>query len=166
MAIGTSCRKTSVYGTVDELPSQVIRELQDVGCILQIYGEYCKLGNQASLGALRSGSGNSGTGEELKIIIYGPSEMFNTLGSWLSDRRLFLQDPLNCEMDVPYKNPHLLCEDEDDTVMTFELSQRLNLMSIERIDVRPDLFELLNEDRHLPQTEAPKAISTPLYRFL
>jgi hypothetical protein len=155
----------SRYGTIEDLSSAVFQQLHQAGCILQLFAEYSKPSPPTRTDASEIGTRGIGSGVNLSAIIYGQEPLSSTLGEWLSDWGLFLQDPLHCEKNVPYKNPHLLCEDEEETFTTFDITERLKHVIIEHVVVRPDLFELLNEENHLPETDAPPCILTPLYRY-
>ncbi|PVH85120.1 hypothetical protein DL98DRAFT_451840 [Cadophora sp. DSE1049] len=102
----------------------------------------------------------------LNIIIYGSPLLSDSLEEWLLDNALFLQDPINCEKDVVYKNPQLLREDDEEFITTFSLRSHSKNIDVQQIETRPDLFELLNVEHHLTETEAPPVVLTPLYSYI
>ena len=51
-------------------------------------------------------------GHALWINIYGPPELFETIGTFASQCKMFLQDPKYCDRNVEYCNPHRMPFDE------------------------------------------------------
>ena len=51
-------------------------------------------------------------GHALWINIYGPPELFETIGKFASQCKMFLQDPKYCDKNVEYCNPHRMPFDE------------------------------------------------------
>jgi hypothetical protein len=45
---------------------------------------------------------------QMDAIIYGPEELCEDVGEYLARCDMFLQDPHQCDRDVPYRNPHVL----------------------------------------------------------
>jgi hypothetical protein len=95
-------------------------------------------------------------------IIYGPVDLCEQVGNYLSQCKMFLQDPIQCERDVPYLNPHLLAESPD-VVMTSAFAVRPSSVEVETLDAPQDFFSQLSDDHHLQLTKTPNAICTPLY---
>ncbi|TVY84300.1 putative global transactivator, partial [Lachnellula suecica] len=144
------------------LGASMIQALRDEGCTLQLY---C-LWNSATSTENYDHKPRKTTQDgavSLNIIIYGPELLSCLLEDWLLDNSLFLQDPIHCEKDVAYKNPQLLHMDDGEILTTFSLGSQLQNVDIEQIERRPDLFELLNEEHLLTETEPPPVITTPLY---
>lgn len=56
-------------------------------------------------------------------ILYGPEDLGDCVGRFLDECKYFLQDPYNCEQNVPYKNPHCLSSILGEPKMTFELPE-------------------------------------------
>ena len=101
----------------------------------------------------------------LSIIIYGPMDLFEEVGSFLEERDIFLQDPVGCKRNVPYCNPHRLPLDGAPPKMTADL-EKPSLLSVvaEDIDTRPELLDTLNSQQDLAETEQPRSIRTSLAR--
>ena len=100
----------------------------------------------------------------LSVVIYGSMAVFETLGEFLSECSEHLQPPLNCNLDVPYRNPQSLSGRDDNTPTTFQLeSQRLS-SHIEELGFCTDPSATLESQDSLPETEAPAPIRTKLYR--
>lgn len=103
----------------------------------------------------------------LNAIIYGPVALEETIGHFLSNRRMYLQDPLGCDRDVLYRNPHILSQETEHIIMTGSLDTLLGNVEIERLEVGPDLLAQLMEDEDpLDETEAPVGVTTPLFRYI
>jgi hypothetical protein len=86
------------------------------------------------------------------------------VGDWLADYQLYLQDPIYCDRNVRYENPHLLRGDDEEPVMTFSLEVHTPIIHAETAIAAPNLFELLNQEHNLKETEQPMAVLTPLHR--
>lgn len=101
----------------------------------------------------------------MNVIIYGPIELCEPVGGYLSKCGTFLQDPLQCERDVVYVNPHILAESTE-TVMTSSLiAEHANSqVEVETVAGPKDLFSELSNDDHLQLTATPSALATSLYR--
>lgn len=101
----------------------------------------------------------------LRAIIYGKTELGDAVGQFLSSKGMYLQDPINCDYNVIYQNPHNLSRAEGDTVMTSALGSAPGNVEIERLDVGPDLLARLMEGEiPLAETEAPAGVVTSLCR--
>jgi hypothetical protein len=161
---GQGRKKNIRFGTLEAHALQIIQALLDVGCTIELHCTCSPVTSvENCIGPYTAQTRKEGV-VELNIIIYGPRLLSGSLEEWLLENALFLQDPIYCEKDVVYKNPQLLCEDTEEVTKTFSLKSYLQDADIERIETRPDLFELLNEGHCLDETEAPRAVLTPLYR--
>jgi hypothetical protein len=154
--------KNTEYGTLDNQAAQLLHALCTADCTLQLYCQAKKCDGHQNNSRQRSEMDPDLT---LSVIIYGQLSLSNTIGEWLSSYGMFLQDPVHCDRNVVYHNPHLLCKADEESAMTFSLVAPIPNVEVEQMNPRPDLFELLNEKHHLPETEAPMAISTALYRL-
>ena len=101
----------------------------------------------------------------LCVIIYGPSSLKDDIGEFATERGLYLQDPMHCDRDVPYQNPHLLSRDDDMIVMTSSLNFEENGLQIEEMVAPPDPWALLKSDSPLLETEGSSLLRTKLYRL-
>ena len=122
----------------------------------------------------------------LSVNIYGPMVVFETLGEFLSACSENLQPPLNCNWDLPYRNPQSLSGRDDNPPTTFQLeSQRFSShieelgshieelgshikelgSHIEELGFCADPSASLESQDSLPETEAPEPIRTTLYRY-
>jgi SWI/SNF-related matrix-associated actin-dependent regulator of chromatin subfamily A3 len=103
----------------------------------------------------------------LRVIIYGRAEVGGAVGQFLSSRMLYLQDPINCDRDVIYQNPHNLSRPDESPVMTSALRSGPENFEIERLDVGPGLLaRLLEGEVPLQESEAPAGVVTSLCRYM
>jgi hypothetical protein len=165
MGLDEGSQKNSRYGKLETTAIQIIQALEDAGCTLQLHCQSSPVSSVEESIYQKSRRAGDEAVTNLNIIIYGPALLSDPLGEWLLDNVLFLQDPINCEKDVMYKNPQLLREDDEEFITTFSLCSHLQNFDVEKMETRPDLFELLNTEHHLTETEAPPAVLTPLYRY-
>ncbi len=100
----------------------------------------------------------------LNVIIYGTLALEQVIGRYLSRNRAYLQDPVDCQWIVLYKNPHMIQGREN--TMTDSFTSRAHNIEIERITVGPDLLaQLMAEQTDLTQTEPPSIVTTSLFRY-
>jgi hypothetical protein len=102
----------------------------------------------------------------LDIILYGPLDLFDDLGTYLQERNIFLQDPIGCERNVRYCNPHRLPPTDPSVhVLTSSLTKCAGYVSeMEFIAARPELLDILNSQEDLPEAAQPPSIKTKLAR--
>lgn len=100
----------------------------------------------------------------LNIIIYGPIELFEDVGSFFQDYDLYLQDPVDCKQNVRYCNPHRLpLLDTSVTKFTSDVGKRLaRVVEMEDVESLPELLDILDSQEDLPETPSPRSIETPL----
>ncbi|KAM3087188.1 hypothetical protein ACMFMG_001292 [Clarireedia jacksonii] len=151
---------TSIYGTLSERSARIIRALQAAGCATQLYchGGYSVPPERCEL------YGGKGIVVICCVILYGLNYISEDVGSWLSKYGLFLQDPVHCDRNVLYHNPHILYEDNHEPVMTFSFSFHAPSAHMEVLKVAPNLFELLNQERILPEAQQPSLVTTLLHK--
>ncbi|KAH8652844.1 SNF2 family N-terminal domain-containing protein [Ilyonectria robusta] len=111
----------------------------------------------------------------LDIILYGPIELSDAICTFIEEcneyledqRKLYLQDPVGCDRNVRYCNPHRLPPLDPECIQfTFDLAhKRQNLVELEDIEPRPELMEILNSQEDLPEALQPPAIATSLERY-
>ena len=102
--------------------------------------------------------------QKLLVIIYGPFDLAERVGEWLSSLHMFLQEPELCEKDVPYKNPHSLTFDDDERITTFHLAQNKSAARTMEVQKNVDLFADLYNDYPFEEAQQPPAISTSLHK--
>lgn len=154
----------SEFGSLLERQARILHTLEEVeGVNLQFYCQP-KCGK-----ALGGGKNRKGTVQEpqhpLCAIIYGPFRLFDCVGAFVSQCELYLQDPVHCNRNVPYRNPHLLSGLDEEPPMTISFNETRVPVDVEEMSSRPDLCTLLRSEDPLPETEAPPALCTMLYRY-
>jgi SWI/SNF-related matrix-associated actin-dependent regulator of chromatin subfamily A3 len=103
----------------------------------------------------------------LRAIIYGRAEVGDAVGQFLSSKMLYLQDPINCDRDVIYQNPHNLSRPDKSPVMTGAFRYALENLEIERLDVGPGLLaRLLEGEIPFQESAAPAGVVTSLCRYM
>ena len=100
----------------------------------------------------------------LSVILYGPMELFEVIGEFFEQCSEFLQSPLHCNHNLPYRNPQSLSGRDNNPPMTFQLEADLCRPQVETIVQGPDPSAALETGDALPETEAPSSIKTSLYR--
>lgn len=101
----------------------------------------------------------------LNVIIYGPAILEEIIGESLSSRKLYLQDPLGCNRNVQYRNPHLLSPETQKITMTSSIEFAIGNLEIEQLEIGPDLLARLMENQEsLLETNAPTGVKTSLFR--
>lgn len=154
----------SEFGTLGERQANILHELEEAdGINFQLY---CQINGEEALGG---GKFRKGAEKELQhflcTIMYGPLRLFDAIGEYVSECELYLQDPLHCNRDVPYRNPHLLSGLDEEPPMTFSFNQPSVPLEVEGLASRLDLFAQLRSEDPLQETAAPPALRTMLYGY-
>ena len=102
----------------------------------------------------------------LSLILYGSMDMFESVGDFLSQCSEYLQPPLHCDRNVPYCNPQSLTGSEKKIQMTFELQGDLSSSQVEGMVPTVDPSDALEAEDLNPETEAPAAVKSSLYRYV
>ena len=150
------------FGELDERVAKIISNLEIKGIRFQIYAR-----NTSRRATTSKKRGRKAGANELQFlinaIIFGPKDLFDSVGEYLTKCRVHLQDPLHCERDVVYTNPHILSRTEQE-IMTSSLQIQTAPVNVENVTAQENLFSKLSKDDHLSLTEAPNAVKTTLYR--
>ena len=102
----------------------------------------------------------------LSINLYGTEATFEDVGHFLSQCSEYLQSPVHCDRNVPYRNPQSLSDRAENPVMTFELQPGLSLSEIETLAQSADPSAVFETKSVFPETEPLAAIRTHLYRYM
>ncbi|SCV57371.1 related to global transactivator [Fusarium fujikuroi] len=99
----------------------------------------------------------------LDIIIYGPPDLSQDVGSFFEEYDLYLQDPVNCKQNVRYCNPHRLSVNPSDVKYTFDLGKSTAPLAT-TIDINddPELLDIIFSHQDLAEATQPRSIRTPL----
>jgi SWI/SNF-related matrix-associated actin-dependent regulator of chromatin subfamily A3 len=154
--------RDGIFGDLDDRTSKILRNLStEEGINFQMS---CRTINRRAAPG-KKGSRKPGANElqyVMNTIIYGPEEMRNPVGDYLTKCGVYLQDPFECDRNVLYSNPHILSRN-DELVMTDSLLSLNVAPEVEKMIAQEDIFSQLSSDAHLSLTDAPDAILTPLY---
>ena len=100
----------------------------------------------------------------LSVIVYGHMDLFEALGDFLLRCSEYLQSPLRCNRNVPYRNPQSLSRKDENPPMTYHLPSQLPPTQVEMLAQNADPSAVLETEDFLPETEAPAVVQTLLYR--
>lgn len=101
----------------------------------------------------------------IHAIIYGPVAVYEAVGKYVMGFEFNLQDPLFCDRNVQYHNPHRLRRKGQQVLYTHSIGVLQTSPSALEADVRSyNLFALLEDQRNYAETDPPDAITTTLYR--
>lgn len=150
-----------IYGKIDEFASKILKTLREQAEItLQLYSPSPCITKVAR--ASREPK-NQVSCPSLHVIIYGPSDLFEAVRDFATECGIFLQDPLYCDRNVRYRNPHLLSGLKEEPIMTNSLCPKDDIsLQVEQISPCSDIFSLLSCDKGLPETPTPMAVETEL----
>ncbi|CAD6567877.1 MAG: hypothetical protein ASARMPRED_001174 [Alectoria sarmentosa] len=99
----------------------------------------------------------------LSVVLYGPMEIFEEVGGFFEQCSEFLQSPLHCDRNFPYRNPQSLSGKDHNPPITSQLEAELCLSQIETIVGGPDASAALETEDALQETHAPSPIKASLY---
>jgi len=120
---------------------------------------------QSSTDAIKKQMGKKSRLWSLNVIIYGTVALEDILSRYLSQNRIYLQDPVDCERNVVYRNPHMISKGGG-IMMTDSFKTPPATVEIERLSGGPDLLaQLMAEQTPLPEMEAPPTVTTTLFRY-
>ena len=100
----------------------------------------------------------------LSVILYGPMQLFDEIGEFLERCSEFLQSPLHCDRNLPYRNPQSLSGKDHNPPMTFQLESDLYPPQVETMVQGPDPSSALETEDSLQETQAPSSVRTSLYK--
>ena len=100
----------------------------------------------------------------LSVIAYGHMSLFEAVGDFLLRCSEYLQSPLRCNRNVPYRNPQSLSGKDENPPMTYQLLSQLPSTQVEMLAQNADPSAVLETEDTLPETEAPAVVQTVLYR--
>ena len=155
----------SIYGSVDSITARILERLKSSpGMTFQMYCTMELRSDSLPDVPIKRGKTISKYVSLLSVILYGPNSMFDRIGEFFSKCKMYLQDPIQCDLNVPYMNPHLLSQPKEKPIMTWEISADELEVSIESVATKPSLLTLLETEDILPETEPPLSLAIALYR--
>jgi hypothetical protein len=93
------------------------------------------------------------------VNVYGPADLSNDIGDFFQSCDLYLQDPVECDRNVPYINPHCMATEEEPP-MTFDLQLSSGQTSSKIME--PDFLDTLVTPLRLPELDTPQGLRTEL----
>ena len=155
----------SVVGTIPETEAEILRVLLAHEALgVQLYCETMRAEQPPT--ARRHKGTRAADRLVLSVVLYGPKEMFEVIGDFFTKCSLYLQDPLHCDRNVPYHNPHLLSSSIQEPVLTSSFLSNDVAVSVEDLNSSPDLFSLLKSELTLPEAVTPNCLETALHRYV
>lgn len=150
------------FGKLEDRTAKIfVNLLAEDGVLIQIYSR--NTSRRPTLRVKGSKKLGSKTSQSLiNAIVYGPEALCEPMGEYLTKCGIFLQDPVQNDVDVIYKNPHILLRSEK-IVLISELTIETSDNQAKGLENPHDLFSELSKDDHLSLTEAPSEVSTELY---
>ncbi|KAK2593643.1 hypothetical protein QQS21_008647 [Conoideocrella luteorostrata] len=102
----------------------------------------------------------------LEITVYGPSELFDEIGTWFEQYQIYLQDPRDSHLEAKYYNPHRLSSDDIASCLLVSevIDQGPKALQLETITDQPDLLDMLSSHEDLEEAPQPVAINRELRR--
>jgi hypothetical protein len=101
----------------------------------------------------------------IHAIIYGPVAAYEAVGKYVAGFEFSLQDPLFCDRNVQYHNPHRLRREGQQVLYTHSIGVLQTSHSALEAEMRScNLFALLEDQRNYAETDPPNAVTTKLYR--
>lgn len=101
----------------------------------------------------------------LSTILYGPKGLADDMGNFLDACCIFLQDPVGCDRNVPYLNPHRLSSMDEILPLTFQLADSALQYIDEPMCPLSSLLSGLETSEALPMAETPRGLKTALYPY-
>ena len=91
-------------------------------------------------------------------------QLFDAIGEFLERCSEFLQSPLHCDRNLPYRNPQSLSGKDPNPPMTFQLEADFCPSQIETMVQGLDPSSALETEDSLQETQAPSSVRTSLYK--
>lgn len=101
----------------------------------------------------------------LSVIIYGPKSLADDLGNFLDACGICLQDPVGCDRNVPYLNPHRLSSMDENLPLTFQLAEAALQYIDAPVSPPSNLLAGLETTEALPMVETPHGLKTVLHPY-
>jgi len=99
----------------------------------------------------------------LLVTIYGPESLYDQIGQFLGDHKIYLQDPISQKTGARYKNPHRLFDfDIQATTLSAPIQGDAGRETLLELD---DFLETFESSGELLEAEPSEAIRTKLYKY-
>lgn len=102
----------------------------------------------------------------LGVIIYGPRRRFSDVGEFVTQAGCYLDDPIDCDRNVPYMNPQCLFSLHEPLPMTFDLLQPQQAYMDDCTRVSLDFLSGFETTDELDLSASPTALCTELKMYV
>jgi SWI/SNF-related matrix-associated actin-dependent regulator of chromatin subfamily A3 len=99
------------------------------------------------------------------IIIYGPMDAHESVGNFFQECELYLQDPIGCDRNVPYHNPHRLGFASEPLRMTFDVCPSRMHIDVKTIPSHNPLDAIFSSD-YVAECDTPSLLRTLLLPYV
>jgi hypothetical protein len=123
---------------------------------------YCKPMMKKTTSNKRKDAARSGAAAQLMVIIYGEFDRFDDVDAFCDDSGIFLQDPIECDRAVEYRNPHRLSSLDPEIILTSSI--QLAVAFSECASASVDFLKGFENGESLPEMEQPPALCTALHK--
>lgn len=97
----------------------------------------------------------------VSVIIYGPDSLAKDVGQFCQTCDLYLQDPVGCDRNVLYRNPHRFSLPEEALRLTFDIHEHNLGTTVTRLH-NSNVHDSLITSRSCFELETPFNLKTPL----
>jgi hypothetical protein len=112
----------------------------------------------------KQNSANCRKTSSASVIVYGPIDLFEDIGSFFQECGLYLQDPVGCDRNVQYCNPHRLSAPDAQMQSTFDLGLIPGDVSVKQLQDIDSLDQLISS-KDLPEMDTPHLLRTQLLPY-
>ena len=160
----------AIIGNLNPHYSKLIRVLQD-GESIEVQAIFVPSTSRHA--SPRRSRNRDRKGEQLQsslptisVVLYGSMDMFESVGDFLSQCSEYLQPPSRCDRNVPYCNPQSLAGRDQSPQMTSRFQESLSLSVVNILAQGADPSAVLETEDLNPETDAPAAVQSSLYRYV
>ncbi|KAL9065695.1 MAG: hypothetical protein Q9157_007390 [Trypethelium eluteriae] len=148
------CSDGNLIGTLDAHAAEALSKLETDG---QIGLQLCySISTETRLNRRGKASGL------LEVILYGPKGRADDVGDFVAKCGHYLQEPLGCDRNVPYCNPHCLSSLDGSLPMTFHLREEQPPVLQKLIRQTKDVLAHFETSEALKETDTPSTLRTQL----
>ncbi len=152
-------------GTVSERTSKVFKALQSAGTSLQHFAKRRLPCVGERINASKKARQDVANIWELFTIIYGRPGLFDPIGEYLTECRLYLQDPFHCDRNVELRNAHRCSRNDGKVIYTSSAYDEEDQVDVQACSENPlDFLESIGDVEALSEMSPPPTIRTTLLR--
>ncbi|KAH7385940.1 SNF2 family N-terminal domain-containing protein [Pyrenochaeta sp. MPI-SDFR-AT-0127] len=149
----------NLVGNLEDRSAQILRVLSDdplINVQVILPSQDPKLGRSNKVAV-----GQRPKWLHISVIIYGPESLANDVGQFCQACDAYLQDPVGCNQNLLYRNPHRFSSSEDATCFTFDIEE-LNIGTTVTQLNNCHFLDSLIVSRSLYELETPPNVGTQL----